>query len=173
MSLPLDFSVTSRQSLGLIRRFVYQQTDGRAWNIKPALFENECFCRNSDHCAMGRSFFQNNGSGTDDCLDPNGGIRQQHRPNADMRETLYHDSSAQYGTRRDVDVLIDSAVMLDDCSSVQNAVVADHGTGVYDNSGHHQRPSADDRRSGDRSCRMHKRGRNEPVSQSTIKTTPA
>jgi hypothetical protein len=61
----------------------------------------------------------------DDCSDPDVGERADAHP------------AAQDNARRDVDVIGDPAIVLDNSSRVDDAVFSDDGAGIDDNSRHH------------------------------------
>jgi hypothetical protein len=54
-----------------------------------------------------------------------------------MRERPYAHPAAECNARRDVDVIGDPAIVLDNRPRVDDAVFADDGAGIDDNSRHH------------------------------------
>jgi hypothetical protein len=59
-----------------------------------------------------------------------------------MRKQVDADTASEDNAGRYMHVCPNSAIVLDDCPAVDNAVFADHRTSIDDNSGHHYRASS-------------------------------
>jgi hypothetical protein len=80
-----------------------------------------------------------------------------------MRKTFDRRSPTQYGTRRDVSIIPDPAIVLDNRAGVEDAVVSYDRVGINHDGRHHQSAPAYHRRSRDGSCRMDEARGYQPV----------
>jgi hypothetical protein len=103
----------------------------------------ESFGGYSNHGAACGRFFQYNGTGTHDGLLADFSARQHDGADSDMRERSNSYTPTEDSAGRDMDVCVDSAIVLDYRPTVNNAVRADDRPSVYNHSGHYDGSKSD------------------------------
>jgi hypothetical protein len=130
-----------------------------------SLSVRENFGRYSNHCTACRRFFEDNGTGTHDGILADHPAGEHDGADPDVREQANAYSPAQDNARRDMDVCLDSAIVLDYRAAVNNAIFADHRPRIDDHSWHHDSARSDARRRCNDSCWVNESCGRKPISE--------
>lgn len=127
----------------------------------------------SDHGATCQRFSKYNGATANDTFLADSSTWEHYGADSNMREWPDGHASTEDNARRDMNVRVDSAIVLDYRSAVNNAIFADDGPGVDDDSGHYNRSRSNACRRSNDGSRMNKNSGQEPLFERETKTPGA